>query len=114
MVKMPRCMSWLGSTDSYDEPIGSLGMMDNEVGNTIPQSTPQIRSSFEKYTPHVTYPEEVDETLGTPMEEEPLDQTKLEDVGLDTSNYDVPFSSSEAPSFDEPEPQPQPLLVVHP
>ncbi|GJU78153.1 hypothetical protein Tco_1275223 [Tanacetum coccineum] len=24
MVKMPRCMSWLGSTDAYDEPIGSL------------------------------------------------------------------------------------------
>ncbi|GJX50489.1 retrovirus-related pol polyprotein from transposon TNT 1-94, partial [Tanacetum coccineum] len=25
MVKMPRCMSRLGSTDAYDEPIGSLG-----------------------------------------------------------------------------------------
>ncbi|GJV62051.1 hypothetical protein Tco_1468151 [Tanacetum coccineum] len=25
MVKIPRCMSWLGSTDAYDEPIGSLG-----------------------------------------------------------------------------------------
>nr|GEU41488.1 hypothetical protein [Tanacetum cinerariifolium] len=48
-VKIPRCMSFLGSTNAYDEPIGSL-----------------------------------EENLGTPMEEEPLDQTKLEDVGLDT------------------------------
>ncbi|GJV26968.1 reverse transcriptase [Tanacetum coccineum] len=31
MVKMPRCMSWLGSTDAYDEPIGSLGMINKEV-----------------------------------------------------------------------------------
>ncbi|GKD38962.1 hypothetical protein Tco_1259169 [Tanacetum coccineum] len=35
----------------------------------------------------MTYPEEIEETLGTPMEVEPLDHTKLEDV----------------------EPQPQPL-----
>ncbi|GJY76149.1 hypothetical protein Tco_0481265 [Tanacetum coccineum] len=24
MVKIPRCMAWLGSTNAYDEPIGSL------------------------------------------------------------------------------------------
>ncbi|GKB80319.1 hypothetical protein Tco_0947214 [Tanacetum coccineum] len=24
MVKIPRCMEWLGSTNAYDEPIGSL------------------------------------------------------------------------------------------
>ncbi|GJZ47267.1 hypothetical protein Tco_0601099, partial [Tanacetum coccineum] len=74
MVKMSRCMSFLDSTNAYDEPIGSL---------------------------------EVDETLGTPMEEEPLDQTKLEDVGL--TNHNISLSSRKVPSFDELEPQPQPL-----
>ncbi|GJX06742.1 hypothetical protein Tco_0194674 [Tanacetum coccineum] len=88
MVEMPRCMSWLGSTNAYDERIGSLGMMDNEL---------------------VTYPKEVEETLGTSMEVEPLDHIKLEDVGLDTCNHDIPISSREVPSFDELEPQPQPL-----
>ncbi|GJT52047.1 hypothetical protein Tco_0978204 [Tanacetum coccineum] len=43
------------------------------------------------------------------MEVEPLDQTKIEDVGLDICNHDIPLSSREVPSFDEPEPQPQPL-----
>ncbi|GJV44099.1 hypothetical protein Tco_1428635 [Tanacetum coccineum] len=57
----------------------------------------------------MTYLEEVGETLGTPMEVEPLDQTKLEDVGLNTCNHDIPLSSREVPSFDEPEPQPNPL-----
>ncbi|GKA07845.1 hypothetical protein Tco_0687069, partial [Tanacetum coccineum] len=85
MVEMPRCMSWLGSTNAYDERIGSLGMMDNEL---------------------VTYPKEVEETLGTSMEVEPLDHIKLEDVGLDTCNHDIPISSREVPSFDEPKPQP--------
>nr|GEW06479.1 ribonuclease H-like domain-containing protein [Tanacetum cinerariifolium] len=74
---------------------------------SIPQSTPQVLLSFKVYTSPVTYPEEVDETLGTPMEEEPLDQTKLEDVGL--TNHSISLSSREVPSFDEPEPQSQPL-----
>ncbi|GJY84388.1 hypothetical protein Tco_0497764 [Tanacetum coccineum] len=43
------------------------------------------------------------------MEVEPLDQVKLEDVGLDTCNHDIPLSSREVSSFDEPELQPQPL-----
>ncbi|GJW18181.1 hypothetical protein Tco_0025617 [Tanacetum coccineum] len=73
-VAIPRCMSWLGSTDACDEHICSLGMMNNEVGNTIPQSTPQILLSFEEYTPPMTYPEEVEETIGIPMEVEPLNQ----------------------------------------
>ncbi|GJT22799.1 hypothetical protein Tco_0892736 [Tanacetum coccineum] len=108
-VKMPRCMAWLGSTDACDEHISSLGMMKNEVGNTSPQGTSQILPLFEEYTSPTTYLEEVKETLGTPMEVEPLDQTKLEDVGLDTCNHDIPLSSREVPSFDEPNPQPQPL-----
>ncbi|GKD97509.1 hypothetical protein Tco_1381406 [Tanacetum coccineum] len=62
MVKKPRCMSWLGFIDAYDEPI------------------------------------EVEETLGTLMEEEPLDQTQLEDVSFDSYDYNLSLSSREVPS----------------
>nr|GEY46047.1 copia protein [Tanacetum cinerariifolium] len=55
----------------------------------------------------MTYPDEVKETLKTSMEVEPLDQTKLEDVGL--NNHSIPVSSWKVPSFDELDPQPQPL-----
>ncbi|GJZ55300.1 hypothetical protein Tco_0610493 [Tanacetum coccineum] len=99
-VKIPSCMSWL---DAYDEPLDDLDMLEDKVDNQSPQSTPQVLSSFEVYTSPVTYPEEVEETLGTPMEEEPLDQTKLDDVGL--TNHDIPLSFREVPSFDEPKPQ---------
>ncbi|GJQ90051.1 hypothetical protein Tco_0001190 [Tanacetum coccineum] len=98
MVKMPRCMSWLDSTDAYDEPIGSLGMMNNEVGNTSPQITLQVLPSIEVYTPLVTYPKEVDETLGTPMKEKPLDQAKLEDVG-DERGPEPPIKTHSPDSF---------------
>nr|GFC03154.1 hypothetical protein [Tanacetum cinerariifolium] len=81
----------------------------DKVDNPSPQSTPQVFLSFEVYTPPVTYPEEVKETLGTPMEVEPFDQTKTEDVGLNTCNNDILISSREVSSFDEPEPQPNPL-----
>ncbi|GJY62797.1 hypothetical protein Tco_0464257 [Tanacetum coccineum] len=43
------------------------------------------------------------------MEVEPLEETQLEDLGLNTCNHDIPLSSREVPIFDEPEPQPQPL-----
>ncbi|GKA18619.1 hypothetical protein Tco_0698534 [Tanacetum coccineum] len=56
--------------------------MDNEVGVTSPEST-----------------------LGTPIEVEPLNETKLEEVGLNC-NHNTPFSSREVPSFDGLEPQP--------
>ncbi|GJV95481.1 hypothetical protein Tco_1547058 [Tanacetum coccineum] len=108
-VKISRCMSWLGSTDACDEYIGSLDMMNNEVVNTILQSTPQILPSFEEYTLPVTYPEEVKETIGYPMEVEPLNHPQREDLGLNTCSHDIPLSSREVPSFDEPLPQPQPL-----
>ncbi|GJW02785.1 hypothetical protein Tco_1561641 [Tanacetum coccineum] len=45
---------------------------------------------------------------------EPLDETQLEDLGLNTCNHDIPLSSREVPSFDEPEPQPQSLLNCPP
>ncbi|GJU77502.1 reverse transcriptase domain-containing protein, partial [Tanacetum coccineum] len=36
-VKIPKCMSWL---DAYDEPTGDLDMMEDNVDNPNPQSTP--------------------------------------------------------------------------
>nr|GEV69220.1 hypothetical protein [Tanacetum cinerariifolium] len=61
------------------------------------------------YTPPMTYSEEVEETLGTPMEVEPLDETPLEVLGLNTCNLDIPIFSREVPSSDETKPQPQTL-----
>ncbi|GKD50744.1 hypothetical protein Tco_1279720, partial [Tanacetum coccineum] len=87
-VQVPRCMAWL----DYDKHVDSLSMMDNEVGVTSPESTAQTLPSFEEYTPPVTYPEEVEKTLGTPIEVEPLNETKLEEVGLNC-NHNPPFSS---------------------
>nr|GEV47524.1 ribonuclease H-like domain-containing protein [Tanacetum cinerariifolium] len=80
-----------------------------KVENLNPQSSPQVPSSFEEYTPPVTYPEVVEDTLETPIEVEPLDETPLEDLGLNTCNRDIPLSSREILNFYEPEPQPQPL-----
>ncbi|GJR19184.1 hypothetical protein Tco_0967711 [Tanacetum coccineum] len=51
------------------------------------------------------YLEEVEKTLGTPIEVEPLNETKLDKVGLNC-NHNTPLSSREVPSFDGPEPQP--------
>ncbi|GKC84716.1 hypothetical protein Tco_1140433 [Tanacetum coccineum] len=109
MVKICRCMACLGYTNTYDEPIGSLGMMENEVGNASPQDTSQILPSFEEYTPPVTYPEEAEETLRTPMEVEPLDETQLEDLSFNTYNPGIPLSYRGVPSVDEPEPH----LIFH-
>nr|GFB43829.1 ribonuclease H-like domain-containing protein [Tanacetum cinerariifolium] len=80
----------------------------DKVENTDPQNTPQVLS-FEEYTPPVTYPKEVDETSRTLIEVEPLDETPLADLALNTCNYDIPLSSREIPNFYKPEPQPQPL-----
>ncbi|GKB06225.1 hypothetical protein Tco_0834458 [Tanacetum coccineum] len=85
------------------------GIAWDKVENPDPQSTPKVLPLFEEYTPPATYPEEVEETLGIPIEVEPLDETPLEDLGLNTCNHDIPLSSREIPSIDEPEPQPQPL-----
>ncbi|GJV87412.1 hypothetical protein Tco_1531350 [Tanacetum coccineum] len=53
--------------------------------------------------------DEVEETIGLPIEVEPLDKTALEDLGLNTCNHDVSLNSKEIPSFDELEHQPQPF-----
>ncbi|GJV04160.1 hypothetical protein Tco_1337729 [Tanacetum coccineum] len=103
-VQVPRCMALL----NYDEHVDSLSTMDNEVGVTSSKSTIQTLPSFEEYTPPMTYSEEVEKTLGTLIEVEPLNETKLEEVGLNY-NHNTPLSSREVPSFDKLEPQPQPL-----
>ncbi|GJY31219.1 hypothetical protein Tco_0414714 [Tanacetum coccineum] len=100
-VQVPRCMAWL----DYDEHVDSLSMMDNEVGVISPESTTQTLPSFKEYTPPVTYQEEVEKTLETPIEVEPLNETKLEKVGMNC-NHNTPLSSKKVPSFDGPEPQP--------
>nr|GEV53779.1 hypothetical protein [Tanacetum cinerariifolium] len=94
-------MTWL----DYDEHVDSLSTMDNKVGVTSPKSTTQTLPSFDEYTPPMTYLKEVKKTLGTLIEVEPLNETKLEEVGLNC-NQNTPFSSREVPSFDGPEPQP--------
>ncbi|GJS99643.1 hypothetical protein Tco_0820813 [Tanacetum coccineum] len=86
----------------------------DKVENPNPQSTPQILPSFEEYTPPVTYSEEGEETLRTPIEVEPLDETQLEELGLNTCNHDIPLSSREVLSLDKMKPQPQPLPTCPP
>nr|GEZ98795.1 hypothetical protein [Tanacetum cinerariifolium] len=100
-VQVPRCMAWL----DYDDHVDSLSMIHNEVGVTSPESTTQTLTSFKEYTPLVTYLKEVEMTLGTPIEVEPLNKTKLEEVGLNC-NHNTPLSSKGVPSFNGPEPQP--------
>ncbi|GJW63901.1 hypothetical protein Tco_0115785 [Tanacetum coccineum] len=69
------------------------GIAWDKVENPNPQSTPQVLLSFKKYTPPMTYLEKVEETLGTPIEVEPLDEKQIEDLGLNTCNHDIPLSS---------------------
>ncbi|GJS82288.1 hypothetical protein Tco_0748829 [Tanacetum coccineum] len=59
---IPKCMSWL---DAFDEPISD---MEDKEDNPSPQSTPQVLPSIELYTSPVTHPEEVEETIGIPIE----------------------------------------------
>ncbi|GKB36307.1 hypothetical protein Tco_0881249 [Tanacetum coccineum] len=77
------------------------GIAWDKVENPDPQSAPQVLPSFEEYTPPVTYPEEVEENVGIPMEVEPLDHIKLEDLGLITFSQDIFLKSREIPSVDE-------------
>ncbi|GKC29232.1 hypothetical protein Tco_1036526, partial [Tanacetum coccineum] len=84
--------------------------MHNEVENPDPRSTPQVLPSFEEYTPPATYPKEVKEALGIPNEVEPLDETPLEDLGLNTCNHDIPLSSREIPREER---GPEPPIKPH-
>nr|GEV42514.1 hypothetical protein [Tanacetum cinerariifolium] len=60
------------------------GISWDKVENPDPKSTLQVFPSFGEYAPPMTYPDEVEETIGTPIEVEPLDETQLEDLGLNT------------------------------
>jgi hypothetical protein len=102
-------MLGLDYNKTHVEDIGDRDIGNDEVNNMSPQSTLQVLPSFDAYTPPLTYPEEVEETIGAPIEVEPLYQTPLEDIGLNTCSDNLTLSSRELTSFDEPEPQPKPL-----
>ncbi|GJR37856.1 hypothetical protein Tco_1213540 [Tanacetum coccineum] len=85
------------------------GIAWDKVENPNPQSTPLVLPSFKEYTPPMTHLKEVEETIGILMEVESLHEPQLEDLGLNTCNHDIPLSSREVLSLDEPKPQPQPL-----
>lgn len=115
-VEMPReALEILGKMLGLDynkthvEDIGDRDTGNDEVNNIRSLSPPQVLPSFEAHIPPVTYPEEVEETIGAPIEVEPLDQAQLENIGFNTYSDDLFFSSKEVPNFDEPEPQPKPL-----
>ncbi|GJW22976.1 hypothetical protein Tco_0033598 [Tanacetum coccineum] len=72
MVKIPKCVAWLD-----DEPVGDLDTIEDKIDNLSPQCTPQVLPSIELYTPPVTHPEEVEETIGIPVEVI-FDEKKLE------------------------------------
>ncbi|GJU22758.1 hypothetical protein Tco_1156100 [Tanacetum coccineum] len=87
-IQVPRCMAWL----DYDEHVDSLSTMDNKVGVTSPESTTQTLPLFEEYTLPVTYPKEVEKTLGTnrvPSFDGPEPQPLLNSPSLDVSLGDV-------------------------
>ncbi|GJX50338.1 hypothetical protein Tco_0277183 [Tanacetum coccineum] len=96
---------WKNPTSTIsDQTIKNL--RDHLVGNEVVRvKIPKCKSWLDAYDE----PIEVEETLGTSMEVEPLEETQLEDLGLNTYNHDIPLSSREVPIFDELEPQPQPL-----
>ncbi|GKB21366.1 hypothetical protein Tco_0855289 [Tanacetum coccineum] len=96
MVKMPKCMAWLDN-----EPVGDLDTMGDKVDNRSPQCTPQVLPSIKLYTPPATHPEDVEETIGIPMEVEPMDHIKLEYLGLNINTHDLFLSSKRFPSVDE-------------
>ncbi|GJX53431.1 hypothetical protein Tco_0281800 [Tanacetum coccineum] len=91
----------------WDNPPNIIS--EQELANLNAQAK-RLFGDEKEYTPPVTHPKEVEETLGTPIEVEPLDEIQLEDLGLNTCNHDIPVSPQEVPSFDESEPQPNPLL----
>ncbi|GJU24401.1 hypothetical protein Tco_1163022 [Tanacetum coccineum] len=100
IVKMLKCMALLD-----DEPIGDQDTIEDKVDNPSPQCTLQVLPSIELYASSVPHPKEVEDTIGIPMEVEPLDHTKLEDLGLNTNTRDLFLSSKGFPTVDEPKPQ---------
>ncbi|GJQ95000.1 hypothetical protein Tco_0006139 [Tanacetum coccineum] len=92
-------------------PIAITHKLDDMI--ELPKSQPKrtYNEDFKNvYTPPVTYPEEVDETIGILIEVEPLDYMKLEDLGLNTCSHDLFPNFRDFSSVDKPEPQPLPNL----
>ncbi|GKB86255.1 hypothetical protein Tco_0958527 [Tanacetum coccineum] len=81
---------------SAEEAWETIEDFENEVGRV---KIPKFMAWLD-----VTHPKEVEETIGIPMEVEPLDYMKLEDLSLDTRTHDIFLSSKGFPSVDEPEP----------
>nr|GEX50046.1 MAK10-like protein [Tanacetum cinerariifolium] len=105
------------------EAISLMGRSKSIFGmasNTVYQlpSEPSRREEFENLVMNFILDQkekvkQLEEYMGVigriPIEVKPLEETPLEDLGLNTCNHDIPLSSREIPNFDEPEPQPQPL-----
>ncbi|GJY21721.1 hypothetical protein Tco_0394287 [Tanacetum coccineum] len=53
---------------THDEPLGDLDMMEDKVDNPSPQNTQQFLPLVKVHTPPVTHPDEVEETIGIPIE----------------------------------------------
>nr|GEW08962.1 cytochrome P450 716B1-like [Tanacetum cinerariifolium] len=89
-----------------------LGVMECQVDMLMKDTISLMGKSgdlflppFEVYTPLVTCPKEVEETIEISMEVEPIDHIKQEDLGLNTCSHDIFLSSREIPSVDESKPQ---------
>nr|GEV17754.1 hypothetical protein [Tanacetum cinerariifolium] len=78
---------------------------DHKFSETLTKEFITDPPSFKVYTLPVTYPDKVEEIIGTMIEVEPLNKTKPEEVGLNC-NHNTSLSSREVPSFDGSEPQP--------
>ncbi|GKA57835.1 hypothetical protein Tco_0757023 [Tanacetum coccineum] len=74
---------------------------DETIANPNAQIVGDDMVRVQEYTLPVIYPEEVEETLGTPIEVDPFNKTQLKDLGLNACNHDIPLSSWEVPSFNE-------------
>nr|GFA48375.1 hypothetical protein [Tanacetum cinerariifolium] len=104
----------LGDEIGLEPPIKphSLDGFGMKVVDPLTIHTPPLpyMASFHPKDMYCYYhPYEVEETIEISIEVKPFDQTQLEDLGLNTFNHDIPFNSREVPSFDEPEPESQPL-----
>ncbi|GJS26781.1 hypothetical protein Tco_0487401 [Tanacetum coccineum] len=93
----------------WDNPPNIIS--EQEVANLKAQAKRLFRNEDVWVQMHrgIAWDKKVEETLRTQVEVEPLDETKLEDLGLNTCNHDIPLSNRKVPSFDEPKPQPNPL-----
>nr|GEX77668.1 hypothetical protein [Tanacetum cinerariifolium] len=84
-----------------DQTISNLKaqLVKNEVVRLM---IPKCMSWLDAYDELV---EKLEETIGIPMEVEPLDHMKLENLGLNTNTHDLFLSSKGFHSVDEPVPQ---------